>query len=291
MELWAGGRRRRRTARLVPAVAAACVAALVTVALWPAGVPRASVPAVQIDGDGYARLTSYPSAVPKPPFVSATARPGLTAAVLEERGDTLELFAVAPAGAVSHLELPATDLDRPLALSPDGRWLARGSVLTDLVDGATVPSAAVRADLDSKRTPDGSVWWSPDSRHVYVDAFNQGKPTSSGVVVGTDGTVTEVPLLAGGRVPLVAGWLDSETVLAFVGLSAADASLSGRTWRVGAPAWEVSGPDLQWSYLAPQGSSLVTSLAAGLSPDGSRLLLTRQRQPTPRRTCSRPRRR
>jgi hypothetical protein len=275
-ELWADGRRRRRTTRLVPAVAAACVAALVTVALWPGGVPRASVPAVQVDGDGYARLTAYPSAIPKPPFVSPTARPGLTAAVLEERADTVELFAVSPAGAVSHLELPDSDLDRPLALSPDGRWLAQGSVLSDLVDGATVPSDAARADLDSKRTPAGSAWWSPDSRRVYVDGVNQGKPTSSGVVVATDGTVTEVPLLAGGGVPTIAGWLDSETLLAFVGVGASDDTLAGRTWRAGATAWEVSGPDVGWPYPGPGDGSQVTSLSAGLSPDGARLLLTRR---------------
>ena len=74
--LWAGGRRRRRTARLVPVLAAACVAALVALVVWPSGAPRASVPAVTIDGDGYARLTSYPSAIPKPPFIPASPAPG-----------------------------------------------------------------------------------------------------------------------------------------------------------------------------------------------------------------------
>ena len=58
-ELWAGGRRRRRTARLVPLVAAACLAALVALALWPTGMPQASVPAVQID-DGAHLPTARP---------------------------------------------------------------------------------------------------------------------------------------------------------------------------------------------------------------------------------------
>jgi len=39
------------------------------------------VPAVQLD-DGVARLTAYPSATPKPPFISATGRPGVTTAVV-----------------------------------------------------------------------------------------------------------------------------------------------------------------------------------------------------------------
>jgi hypothetical protein len=276
-DLWAGGRRRRLTARLVPVLVAACVAALVGLIVWPGAAPRAAVPAVGVDDAGAVHLTAFPSTIAKPPFVGATGRPGVTAAVVATHGDVGELFAASPRGAVTRLVLP----DAPLgtsgqpALSPDGRWLARGFVLTDLVRGATLPSLPVRQGLESSRMPaEGTDWWSPDSRRVYVDAINQGLPRSSGFVVATDGTVTEAPLLAGGQVPVVAGWLDDDTVLAFVDVGSPGArGLEGRTWRVGEPTWEVSVPDLE-----PNADGEVFDasglLRADLSPDRRRVLLT-----------------
>lgn len=273
-DLWAGGRRRRR---LVPVLAAACVAALVGLLAWPGGAPRASVPAVGVDDTGAVRLTEYPSRIAKPPFVPSTGSPGVTAAVVVEHGDTVQLYAVSPRGAVTRLVLPDAPIDtapRP-ALSPDGRWLARGFVLTDLVRGVTLPSLPVRQGLASTRMPvESTGWWSPDSRRVYVDSTNQGKITSSGLVVATDGTLTEAPLFAGGRIPVVAGWLDDDTVLAFVDVGQpGSVRLEGRTWRVGEPSWEVSAPDLE-----PGADGRVADdsgiLRAGLSPDRRRVLLT-----------------
>ncbi len=277
-ELWSGGRRRRRTARLIPVVAAACVAALVTVALWPAGAPRASVPAVTFDDDGYGRLKAYPSAIPKPPFVPSTARPGVTAAVVAQEGDTLSLYAVSPEGVPRRLLVPDVQGSIRPAVSPDGRWLSQGGVLSDLVGGATVPAESVRAELESTRAPmSGSAWWSPDSRRVYVDGINEGTPRSSGYVVGTDGTVTEAPLLDGGAVPRVAGWMDRDTVLAFVvGFADGEAILSGRTWRVGDPSWKESIVDVQWPNDGSLDDSEMASVRADLSPDGTLLLLTRK---------------
>jgi hypothetical protein len=276
-DLWAGGRRRRRTSRLVPVVAAACVAALVGLLVWPGGAPRAAVPAVGVDEGGPVRLTAYPSTIAKPPFIPATGRPGVTAAVVAEYGDTVPLYAASPSGSVTRLVLP----DAPIgtspqpALSPDGRWLARGFVITDLVRGVTLPSLPVRQGLESTRAPvEGTGWWSPDSHRVYVDAVDQGRPTSSGLVVATDGTLTEAPLFAGGRIPIVAGWLDDDTVLAFLDVGEPGAMrLEGRTWRVGESTWEVSAPDLE-----PRADGEVfeasTLVRAGLSPDRRQVLLT-----------------
>lgn len=275
-ELWAGGRRRRRTARLVPVLAAACVGALVALVVWPSGAPQASVPAVTIDGDGHARLVSYPSEIPKPPFIPQTARPGITAAVLPDRGDTVRLYAVSTAGTVRELLTPDADSSPPPALSPDGRRLAQGTTLIDLVGGETVPSEAVRAELSSTRTQPGEAWWSPDSRRVYVDALNQGQSRSSGLVIGTDGSVAETPLLEGNVVPSVAGWLDADTLLAFVTGGGPSPRLGGRTWTVGSPAWEVSGPDIQWPGDPAYAGSRVRGVRADLSPDASRLLVTRR---------------
>ena len=276
-ELWAGGRRRRRTARLVPLVAAACVAALVTVALWPADPSRASVPAVQIDGDGFSRLTAYPSAIPKPPFLPNTGSPGVSAAVVGDGSDSL--FAVSTSGAVTHLVLPdpPPGISTPPSLSPDGRWLARGFLLTDLTRGATLPDLPVRQSLASTRVPSESpARWSPDSRRAYVDAPSRGEPKSSGLVVGTDGSISEAPLLASGAVPLVAGWVDKDTVLAFVGFADGTASLSGRTWRVGDPSWKESIVDVQWPSDGTLDGSELSSVRTELSPDGTLLLLTRK---------------
>ena len=275
-ELWAGGRRRRRTARLVPVLAAACVAALVALVVWPSGAPRASVPAVTVDGDGHARLTSYPSVIPKPPVISSTGRPGPSAAVLTEAADPSRLYAVSPAGDVRRLVLHEAPLGyaAPPSLSPDGRWVARGFVLTDLVRGVTVPPLPSRQGLSSTRMPSEQPgWWSPDSRRVYVDSTNQGGIRSSGLVVATDGTVTEAPLFAGGRIPVVAGWLDDDTVLAFVDVGEQGSMrLEARTWRVGESSWEVSDPDIE-----PNADGEVADqsgiVRAVLSPDRSQVLI------------------
>ncbi len=275
-ELWAGGRRRRRTAKVVPLVAAACIAAMVTVALWPAGAPHAAVPAVQFH-DGVVRLTTYPSAIPKPPVLPNTGSPGVTAAVVG--GDADNVYAVSTTGGVTHLVLPdpPPGFSTAPSLSPDGRWVARGFLLTDLVRGAALPDLPARQSLASTRLPSESpAQWSPDSRRAYVDAPNRGEPKSSGLVVGTDGSVTAAPLLAGGAVPRVAGWIDKDTVLAFVGFGDGAASLSGRTWRVGDPSWKVSIVDVQWPSDGTLDGSELSSVRTDLSPDGTLLLLTRK---------------
>ena len=277
-ELWAGGRRRRRTARVVPAVAAACVVALVAVLVLPAGDPRASVPAVQVDSDGIARLTAYPDVIAKPPFLPETARPGVTAAIVPGPDQLAPVFAVSAGGVVSRVPLPPDEsglLGTP-SLSPNGRWVARGPVLTDLVSGAALPSGADQARLERAWTPPAEPsWWSPDSRRVFVATINQGAARSSGLVVGTDGSTTEVPLVAGGVVPIVAGWLDDATLLVLLDLGPGTSRLEGRTWRVGDDAWRVSDADVEWSTgdeLEASGDEIVR---ASLSPDGSRLLVTR----------------
>ena len=89
--------------------------------------------------------------------------------------------------------------------------------------------------------------------------------------------MTEVPLLDGGAVPRVAGWMDRDTVLAFVvGFAAGEAILSGRTWRVGDPSWKESIVDVQWPNDGSLDDSEMASVRADLSPDGTLLLLTRK---------------
>jgi len=95
-------------------------------------------------------------------------------------------------------------------------------------------------------------------------------------VVGTDWSISEVPLLAGGAVPRVAGWIDKDTVLAFVGIGDGAASLSGRTWRMGDPSWKDSIVDLQLPSDGTLDESELSSVRTDLSPDGTLLLLTRR---------------
>ena len=280
-ELWAGGRRRRRTARLLPALAAACVVALVTLAVWPANGPQASVPAVRTDSDGTARLTAYPDVIAKPPFPPETATPGVTAALVPDRAfpdDLAEptggthVFAISAAGAVRRVVLPldGSGLHRAPALSPDGRWVARGPVLTDLVTGAAVPGVAQQRQLGRDWGPsDQPGWWSPDSQRVFVGTFNQGQPQFGGLVLGTDGSTTEVPLVEGGLVPVFAGWLDDRTLLALLDLGPGTSRLEIRTWSPGDSTWR-PGAVVSWGV----GDSELQQLRAQLSPDGSRLLLT-----------------
>ncbi|WP_392543466.1 hypothetical protein [Oryzobacter telluris] len=268
-DLWAGGLRRRRTARAVPVLAAACVAVMVALLAWPSGAPRASVPA-----DGSSRLTSFPATVAKPPFASSTLTPGVTAAVVMESGDVVDLHAVSPTGVVTRLDLPqALPGTEGLTLSPDGRWLGRGGDLYDLVGGDRVPSGDVRARLDTERVVvDRAPWWSPDSRRAFVQAADQGQPTSVGYVLGTDGSVTSAPLVAGGIPVVIAGWLDPDTLLAFVDMT--DESgyrLEARTWRVGDSQWVVGEPDLTWA--ADSGMD-VGVRRVSVSPDRTRIVVT-----------------
>ncbi len=276
-ELWAGGRRRRRTARLVPVVAAACVAALVTLVVWPSGAPRASVPAITVDDDGTARLTAYPDVIAKPPSIRTTTTPGVTAALVPGSGELAAMYAVSPVGALTRVPLPRDEwgLGGP-SLSPDGRWVSRGPVLTDLISGAAIPSRADQARLEDAWTPTAEPsWWSPDSRRVFVATFNQGVPRSAGLVVGIDGSITEVPLVAGGVAPIVAGWIDEASLLVFLDLGPGTSRLEGRTWRVGDDAWHVADADVEWSTVDELEAPEDEIVRASLSPDRSRVLLTR----------------
>jgi hypothetical protein len=278
--LWAGGRRRRRTARLVPALAAACVVALVALAVWPTGGRSLSVPAVHVDSDGVARLTAYPDVIAKPPFPAETATPGVTAALVPDRAfpDDLadpaggtHVYAISPAGAVRRVTLPpnGSGLHGAPSLSPDGRWVARGPVLTDLVTGAAVPSSSAQAALGRGwAPPDQPAWWSPDSRRVFAGGFDEEQPRFAGVVVGTDGTVTNVPLVEEGLVPVVAGWLDDDTLLAFLDVGPDEVRLRGRTWSIGDDAWRPTTGAIALIESADQ-----QRMRVQLSPDRTRLLL------------------
>ena len=277
-DLWAGGRRRRRTARVVPVLAAACVAGLVALLVLPAGNPRASEPAVQVDPDGVVRLTAYPDVIARPPFPTETARPGVTAAIVPGSDLAAPVYAASAAGVVSRVPLPRDEsglLGTP-SLSPNGRWVARGPVLTDLVGGATLPSRADQVRLQAAWTPPAEPsWWSPDSRRVFVAMFNAGTPRSGGLVAGIDGSTIEVPLVADGVAPIVAGWLDDATLLAFLDLGPGTSRLEGRTWRVGDDTWRVADVDVEWSTVEELEAPEDEVVRASLSPDRSRLLLTR----------------
>lgn len=272
-ELWAGGRRRRRTARLVPALAAACVAALLALVVWPTGAPRASVPAVQPDVTR--RLTTYPSAIPMSPLMESTTAPGVTAAFVpgNRAGGG---HAVSPQGVVTEVTLPLEDhvAGTEPVLSPDGRWLARGPIVADLMTGAAVSTSQEQAELGRTWVPDHDSWWSPDSRRVFYGAFDQGVPRYGGVVVGTDGSTVPVPLVAEGLVPVFAGWLDEQTLLALVDIGSGQTVLQAHTWRLGDVAWEVSDVTVGWPPSELMGTDSSHYVRASLSPDRSRLLMT-----------------
>ena len=271
-ELWAGGRR-RRTARLVPALAAACVAALLALVVWPTGAPRASVPAVQPDVTQ--RLTTYPSAIPMSPLTESTTAPGVTAAFVP--GDRAGGgHAVSPQGVVTEVTLPLEDhvAGTEPVLSPDGRWLARGPSVADLMTGAAVSTSQEQVELGRTWVPDHDSWWSPDSRRVFYGAFDQGVPRYGGVVVGTDGSTITVPLVGEGLVPVFAGWLDEQTLLALVDIGSGQTVLQAHTWRLGDVAWVVSEAFVSWPPTDLDGDETSQELRATLSPDGSRLLMT-----------------
>lgn len=274
VDLWAAGRRRRVRAVAVPALVMACVAALVALTLWPAGVPRASVPAVRVDDGGTARLTAYPDVIAKPPSIPTTAAPGVTAALVPS-GDAASTYAVSPAGVVRRLApsaQPRYFFEPAPSLSPDGRWMADGFALTDLVRGTSVTTPAVLGRLEQRwGPPQEPGWWSPNSRLLFIGAFNQGTPVASGVVMGLDGTTTEVPLVEGGLQATFAGWLDDRTLYALLDLGPGTTRLEVRTWSLGEQAWAAPGTVLSWRDDVEGDTEMLQAL---LSPDGQRLLLT-----------------
>lgn len=272
-DLWAGGRRRRRASRLAPLVAVACVAVFMALLVWPTGSPHASVPSVSVQ-DGAVRLTSYPDVIAKPPSIRETTTPGVTAALIPGVDQLAPGYAVSPVGVVTRVRLPRDEsgLNGEPSLSPDGRWVARGPVLTNLVSGSTVPSTPEQVRLGRAWTPpEQPSWWSPDSGRVFVGAFNQGTARFAGIVVGTDGSVTQVPLPEENLVPLVAGWLDDDTLLAFLDVGPDEVRLQGRTWSIGEDAWQPTSatvPLVQGTEALPR--------RLQLSPDRTRLLVARE---------------
>ena len=129
---------------LVPVVAAACVAALVTVALWPSGAPRASVPAVTVDDDGTARLTAYPYVIAKPPSIRTTTTPGCAAALIPGSGDLAPIYAVSRWGRLpGALPQRRVGVRGTLALAQRSVGLPRARAHRPH-GGAAVPSRAER---------------------------------------------------------------------------------------------------------------------------------------------------
>ena len=267
--LWGRGRRATWAARGAAVGVVAAVVAAIGLAVWPTGAPRTSDPAVMVDVDGTTRLTAYPDVIAKAPNVLTTTTPGVTAAVVPGEGPD-QVYAVSPAGVVSRVPLPREEsqFGAGPALSPDGRWVAHGPALSNLVTGATVPPAPARAQLERTwGSPEGPAWWSPDSRRIFVGTVNEGQPRFGGVVIGTDGSTTEVPVIVDGIAPIFAGWLDDTTLLALLDLGPGSTRLELRTWTFGDTAWTDRGTVISWS---PK-DTLTTR--ASLSPDGSRLLL------------------
>ena len=268
IHLWGRGRRRRVRARVAVSTAAAAVLALLASVAWPAGAPRATVPAEGVRVvDGRTEPTSFPQRVALPPGVPTSARPGVTALVVGEEGKGR--YAVSPTGSMTRLPFHAGSREGT-ALSRDGRWLAGGAELHDLVRGSVVQTTGPLPD----RGLAGRAWWSPDSTRVLVDV-SAVSATGAGTVVSTDGMVVDVPEVEPGLLPVLAGWLDGDTVLALLDMGQAAERLEVYTWRVGDPAWTRTGTVVSWRGAPADADDGVSSvLTASLSPDSRLLLLT-----------------
>ena len=181
-------------------------------------------------------------------------------------------YAVSPGGGAARVPLPRDEwgFGGP-SLSPDGRWVSRGPVLTDLVSGAAVPSRADQARLEDAWTPTAEPsWWSPDSRRVFVATFNQGP---RGPPVWSSASTARSPRCRSSRVEWrrsSPGGSTSASLLAFLDLGPGTSRLEGRTWRVGDDAWHVADVDVEWSTVDELEAPEDEIVRASLSPDRSR---------------------
>jgi hypothetical protein len=210
---WAAGARRRSGRRV--GVAAVAVVALALVAGLASVLPSAN-DAQPATGSGD---LGYPAHVDKPWFLhDLPDRPGPVSAVVASDGAWL---AAAPDGRAWRIPQEGLDGIYPPALSDDGRMLAYLSgpstyVLRDLLTGAEQTFDDVTEFDDSQARPGAfgvaestPAYWSPDgTRLVLAGSKWVGGVHVHGLVLGTDGTTTEVKDIP--RYPV--GWLDDDTL-------------------------------------------------------------------------------
>ena len=211
---WAVGVRRRALRRV--GVAGAVAGAVVLLAGLVTVLPSAND--VQPAGDPDS--TGYPAHIDKPWLLrDLPDQPGRLSAVVED-GEATWLAAAAD-GRVWRVPQDDPIDSFPPALSDDGRMIGyldghTTFVLRDLLTGEetrfdqVTDNAVVRSRRDAYwSTGQAPSFWSPDGTKLVVRGGKWvGGEHVRGVVLGTDGTLTEISRVHGSQV----GWLDDDTL-------------------------------------------------------------------------------
>lgn len=234
---WQGGRRRRRRARAGRAAAVAAVAAAVLAAVVLALPGSLLLPAPPAAGDS---TVGHPQRIAQP-LVPQLVRD------LPSRGDPLAgiafgardlqtpdngtWYAVGQGGELWHLPIQGNFLAATVpAISPDGRRVAYSDlqsgryVIRDVVTGRVTrfptvgmqqlsqdPTQAATSAPPYRTDFQTPTYFSPDARTVAVRAFAGRAAAPVILLLGTDGSIRELPMEEG---LTLAGWLDDTALLA-----------------------------------------------------------------------------
>lgn len=224
---WRSGRRRRIRKRIAGSVGAVGVVAALVVAILPVVNNLSSAPPASEPGDpGGPGVTSYPQRIGHQWWVrDLPDRPGPAAAVIKVEGGG-SWNVVSPGGHRWRLPTDGYVGTQP-TISPNGRYVGYLSsddgpyVIHDLVTGQQTEFAEIGAGLGTIDTryifyDQSPSFWSPDGSQISIPGKSRGTHgdgTATRLVLGVDGSLTQVKAEGDVRLGYAAGWASDDELV------------------------------------------------------------------------------